>query len=579
MKVLLTAVNAKYIHSNLAVYSLRACAGPYRPQVELREYTINQQPDEVLREIYRARPDFLCFSCYIWNISYIRELCIELKKILPDTRIWLGGPEVSYDAQKVLEELPQVEGIFLGEGEAAFREWLPWALDGQGRAQDIGGLAFRDGQGQIWDKGFREPIDLDQVPFVYEDLKLFSHKIIYYETSRGCPFSCSYCLSSVDKRLRFRSMELVKRELLFFLENRVPQVKLVDRTFNCSHPRTKEIWRFLLEHDNGVTNFHFEISGELLDQEEIELLGQMRPGLVQLEIGVQTTNPRTLKEICRRMDFPRLAHNVEQIRRGKNVHQHLDLIAGLPFEDYASFKKSFNDVYALAPQQLQLGFLKVLKGSLMHSRAQDYGCLYHHREPYEVLKTRWLSYGELLRLKQVEEMVEVYYNSGQFACSLPVLEREFADAFSLYETLGEFYRQRGYLSQSHTRIRRYEILREFARETGGEVLVDKLTEYLICDLYLRENLKSRPEFAGLLDRERIKSFYRERARDLLPGYEAYEERQISRMTHLEYFREDVLGQGRGNYWVLFDYLSRDPLDYSAARQVILAEEMDSDGGR
>lgn len=579
MRVLLTAINAKYIHSNLAVYSLRAFAGPYRPQVELREYTINQQPDEVLREIYRARPDFLCFSCYIWNISFVRELCIELKKILPDTRIWLGGPEVSYDARKTLEELPQVEGIFLGEGEATFREWLPWALEGKGKAEEIKGLVFRDCQGEIRDNGFRDPIDLDQVPFVYEDLDLFRHKIIYYESSRGCPFSCSYCLSSVDKRLRFRSLELVKRELLFFLENRVPQVKLVDRTFNCNHSRTKEIWSFLLEHDNGVTNFHFEISGDLLDQEEIALLGKMRPGLVQLEIGVQTTNPQTLQEIRRKMDFPKLADIVEQIRQGHNVHQHLDLIAGLPYEGYDSFKKSFNDVYALRPQQLQLGFLKVLKGSFLHSQAAEYGCLYHHREPYEVLSTRWISYDELVDLKQVEEMVEVYYNSGQFTCGLPVLEEAFADAFSFYQALGNFYQKQGYFSQSHTRIRRYEILLEFSQKIGGEKLKQKLTEYLVCDLYLRENLKSRPEFAALPDRDRIRAFYQEKARSYLKGYEQYEDRQISRMTHLEYFREDVLRVGRERYWVLFDYLTRDPLDYSAFRQVIPEEEMDEAYGR
>ena len=575
MKILLTAVNAKYIHSNLAVYSLRASAGPYRPLVELKEYTINQQPDEVLGDIYRSHPDFVCFSCYIWNISYIRDLCTELKKILPEVRIWLGGPEVSYNAGEVLEKLPQAEGVFLGEGEITFREWLDHLAGGNGALSEIPGITFRAADGRIKEGKFREPADLSKIPFVYEDLQQFDHRIIYYESSRGCPFSCSYCLSSIDKKLRFRDLELVKRELSFFLERKVPQVKFVDRTFNCSHSRTKEIWEFLLEHDNGITNFHFEISADLLDEEELALLGRMRPGQVQLEIGVQTTNERTLSEICRKTDFARLSVAVRKIQKGHNVHQHLDLIAGLPWEDYDSFGKSFNDVYELKPEQLQLGFLKVLKGSGMHSRAEAYGCLFRSREPYEVLATRWLSYGELLRLKQIEEMVEVYYNSGQFAGMLPELEKMFPDAFSMYEALGQFYEEKGYFGLAHTRIRRYEILLEFVRERKGE---ERLFEELaLLSLYQRENLKSRPSFAPdqTKEKEKIRIFYKERARKYLPGYEDYDFRQMSRMTHLEHFSR-ILPGGEG--WVLFDYQRRDPLNYSA-RMVVLKEEDLTGNGR
>ena len=568
MKLLLVAINAKYIHSNPAVYSLRAYAGEYGEQISLAEYTINQSIDVMLKGIFRRKPEVLCISCYIWNISIARELAEEVHRVLPDTKIWLGGPEVSYDAKQVLERNPQITGVMKGEGEETFLELVRHYADGAPGLSEIRGIAWRGGDGLIRDNGFRGPVDLDTVPFIYQDLSGFENRILYYESSRGCPFSCSYCLSSIDRKLRFRSMELVKRELQFFLDHKVPQVKFVDRTFNCSHQRALEIWRYLTEHDNGVTNFHFEIAADLLNEEELELIASKRPGMIQLEIGVQSTNPEVVREIRRKMDFDRVARVVRRLSENHNVHLHLDLIAGLPLEDFASFGRSFDQVYALRPQQLQLGFLKVLKGAYMYEKAADYGCVYRQKEPYEVLFTRWISFEEILRLKQTEEMVEVYYNSGQFARTLEEAEKYFSSPFAFYDSLGAFCDRMGYLEISHTRVRRYEILEEFLENAlkerqDQEAILETVREKMVLDLYSRENLKSRPQWAGSLEdcRGRIREFYRREAQThrYLPEYEDYDEKQLMRMTHLE-----RTGASGGERFWLFDYRKRDPITREAA---------------
>ena len=633
-KFLLAAVNAKYIHSNPAIYSLRACAGEeLRRHVELAEYTINQQMQEILADIYARKPDAIGFSCYIWNWRLIRELLTELPKLLPGTALWLGGPEVSYDADVILRKYPQLAGIMVGEGEDTFRELLQyytegawptegirptegtwstegtrpaegtwstegtrpaegawsaegiWSTEGTRPAEDVwsiertcltAGLSRRaacssvpaaDGpalaggrpaarasasgrkleeiRGLCLPAGYtpcRALTDLSGIPFLYSDLGPFENRIIYYETSRGCPFRCSYCLSSIEKSVRFRDMDMVKRELQFFLDHRVKQVKFVDRTFNCNHEHAMEIWRYLYEHDNGVTNFHFEISADILQKEEIELLNRFRPGLAQLEIGVQSVNPHTLRAICRGMDMEKLEKNVAAIHEGGNVHQHLDLIAGLPFEDYASFGNSFNRVYRMRPEQLQLGFLKVLKGSEMRERAQEYGIRCLEEPPYEVLCTKWLSYEDMLRLKQIEEMVELYYNSGQFTHTMPFLERAFGNPFAMYETLAEFYARNGYLAAGPARVHRYRILLAFASEYDGARLA-VYRELLTYDMYLRENMKSRPEFAADLSlyKDIVRSFYKreEQERALLPDYRPYDWKQMAKMTHMEPFSYPV----------------------------------------
>ncbi|MFR4386210.1 MAG: B12-binding domain-containing radical SAM protein [Oliverpabstia sp.] len=564
--ILLAAINAKYIHSNLAVYSLKAYVKKYQNQIGLAEYTINQNLDDILKGIYRDHPEVLCISCYIWNISYVKNLIREVHKVLPDTAIWLGGPEVSYDARKVLEEHPEVTGVMKGEGEVTFLELAGFYLEGISELAKIEGITYRDGD-QIQENPWRGITDLSTIPFVYKDLKKFENRIIYYESSRGCPFSCSYCLSSIDKKLRFRDLELVKEELQFFLDHNVPQVKFVDRTFNCKHDHAMAIWKYLIAHDNGITNFHFEVAADLLNEEEIALIRTMRPGMIQLEIGVQSTNPDTIREIHRKMDFAQVSEVVTRVQEGHNVHQHLDLIAGLPYEDYDSFGKSFCDVYQLRPQQLQLGFLKVLKGSFMYQAAPEYGCVCQSREPYEVLYTRWLPYDDVLRLKLVEEMVEVYYNSNQFGKTLRAIEKLFDNPFALYEALGAFYDKKGYMDISHTRIRRYEILQEFLQEYVDEEQMDYYRQLMICDLYAREKMKTRPAWAKDLKayKRDIREFYlkEEETHEYLPEYEGYDEKQLARMTHLERMDYDPDTGVREPCWILFDYRSRDVLTYDA----------------
>ena len=542
MKILLAACNAKYIHSNLAVYDLQAYASEYTDHVILKEYTINQQKDDIMRDIYLEHPDVVCVSCYIWNISFVKELMADLAKILPDADFWAGGPEVSYDAEKFLSENPEFTGVMVGEGEETFQELSGYYVKkNPEKLENITGICYRDGE-KIIHNGWRQIMNLSSIPFIYKDLSEFKNRIIYYESSRGCPFSCSYCLSSVDKKLRFRDIEMVKKELQFFIDHKVPQVKFVDRTFNCKHDHAMAIWKYINDHDNGVTNFHFEISADLLREEELQEMSTMRPGLIQLEIGVQSTNPDTIKAIHRTMDFEKLKGIVDRIHSFGNIHQHLDLIAGLPYEDYDSFRNSFNDVYALKPQQLQLGFLKVLKGSHMMEMCREYGIVYKNREPYEVLSTKWLDYDHVLKLKNVENMVEVYYNSGQFQKTLEYVESFFPDAFSIYEGLGIFYMEKGYGDVSHTRMRRYEILLEYLETVPG-ISRAEVADRMILDLYLRENLKSRPGFAGdQKPYEKLVWDYRKRA-------------HVPKNAHVE-----VFGNGRALY---FDYNRKDPLDNNA----------------
>ena len=542
MKILLAACNAKYIHSNLAVYDLQAYASDYADHIVLKEYTINQQKDDIMRDIYLEHPDVVCVSCYIWNLSFVKELMADLIKILPGADFWAGGPEVSYDAEKFLTENSEFKGVMVGEGEETFKELAGYYVEKNPQnLKDMTGICYRDGD-QIIHNGWRQIMDLSSIPFIYKDLSEFKNRIIYYESSRGCPFSCSYCLSSIDKKLRFRDTETVKKELQFFIDNKVPQVKFVDRTFNCKHDHAMAIWKYINEHDNGVTNFHFEISADLLREEELQEMSTMRPGLIQLEIGVQSTNPDTIKAIHRTMDFEKLKGIVDRIHSFGNIHQHLDLIAGLPYEDYDSFRHSFNDVYALKPQQLQLGFLKVLKGSHMMEMCREYGIVYKTQEPYEVLSTKWLDYDHVLKLKTVENMVEVYYNSGQFQNTLEYLENFFPDAFSIYERLGSFYMEKGYGDVSHTRMRRYEILLEFL-EDMPEISVDQVKDQMVYDLYLRENLKSRPGFA----RDQ-KPFERQ-------VWDFRKREKVAKNAHVEVFADGTV--------LLFNYADRDPLTNNA----------------
>ncbi|MBS6999792.1 MAG: B12-binding domain-containing radical SAM protein [Clostridiaceae bacterium] len=620
MKFLLAAINAKYIHSNPGVYSLRAFARTKIPgaDIEIGEYTINHQMDLILQDIYRRKPDFIGFSCYIWNISYIMEIVRDVKKVLPEAEIWLGGPEVSYDAKKVLTREPDVRGIMRGEGELTFTELvraylrrektsvpdgytgesfrgqakeetsgcaentrMPENAEGENAHSDrldlsqIPGITYRAANGEIEEHGPQRLLSLDEIPFYYDDMAGFENRIVYYESSRGCPFSCSYCLSSIDKTVRFRSLDLVLPELQFFLDHKVPQVKFVDRTFNCKREHTLGIWRYLVEHDNGITNFHFEVSADIFDEEELELIGKMRPGLIQLEIGVQSTNPDTIREIHRHMDLVKLKRAVDRVYDYRNTHQHLDLIAGLPYENYESFMRSFDDVYRMRPDQLQMGFLKVLKGSYMEEQVAAYDLKYRGIPPYEVLSTKWLPYSDVIRLKGVEDMVEVYYNSGQFPATMKLLEKRFQRPSEIFVNLAEYYEKNGLTGISHSRLARYEILYRFMEEdmreeerdhvtaakvpeTGQPFLVD-FRDSLMYDLYVRENIKSRPSFASDQSpyKKEVREFFmaEEENPKWLTDYAGFDSRQMAKMAHLEHMEDGT--------FVLFDYKKRDPLSGNA----------------
>ena len=620
MKFLLAAINAKYIHSNPGVYSLRAFARTKIPgaDIEIGEYTINHQMDLILQDIYRRKPDFIGFSCYIWNISYIMEIVRDVKKVLPEAELWLGGPEVSYDAKKVLTREPDVRGIMRGEGELTFTELvraylqrektsvpdgytgesfrgqakeetsgcaentrMPENAEGENAHSDrldlsqIPGITYRAANGEIEEHGPQRLLSLDEIPFYYDDMAGFENRIVYYESSRGCPFSCSYCLSSIDKTVRFRSLDLVLPELQFFLDHKVPQVKFVDRTFNCKREHTLGIWRYLVEHDNGITNFHFEVSADIFDEEELELIGKMRPGLIQLEIGVQSTNPDTIREIHRHMDLVKLKRAVDRVYDYRNTHQHLDLIAGLPYENYESFMRSFDDVYRMRPDQLQMGFLKVLKGSYMEEQVAAYDLKYRGIPPYEVLSTKWLPYRDVIRLKGVEDMVEVYYNSGQFPATMKLLEKRFQRPSEIFVDLAEYYEKNGLTGISHSRLARYEILYRFLEEDMREEERDHVTaakvpetgqpsladfrDSLMYDLYVRENIKSRPSFASDQSpyKKEVREFFmaEEENPKWLTDYAGFDSRQMAKMAHLEHMEDGT--------FVLFDYKKRDPLSGNA----------------
>ena len=620
MKFLLAAINAKYIHSNPGVYSLRTFARTKIPgaDIEIGEYTINHQMDLILQDIYRRKPDFIGFSCYIWNISYIMEIVRDVKKVLPEAEIWLGGPEVSYDAKKVLTRELDVRGIMRGEGELTFTELvraylqrektsvpdgytgesfrgqakektsgcaentrMPENAEGENAHSDrldlsqIPGITYRAANGEIEEHGPQRLLSLDEIPFYYDDMAGFENRIVYYESSRGCPFSCSYCLSSIDKTVRFRSLDLVLPELQFFLDHKVPQVKFVDRTFNCKREHTLGIWRYLVEHDNGITNFHFEVSADIFDEEELELIGKMRPGLIQLEIGVQSTNPDTIREIHRHMDLVKLKRAVDRVYDYRNTHQHLDLIAGLPYENYESFMRSFDDVYRMRPDQLQMGFLKVLKGSYMEEQVAAYDLKYRGIPPYEVLSTKWLPYSDVIRLKGVEDMVEVYYNSGQFPATMKLLEKRFQRPSEVFVNLAEYYEKNGLTGISHSRLARYEILYRFLEEDMREEERDHVTaakvpetgqpsladfrDRLMYDLYVRENIKSRPSFASDQSpyKKEVRKFFmaEEENPKWLTDYAGFDSRQMAKMAHLEHMEDGT--------FVLFDYKKRDPLSGNA----------------
>lgn len=572
-KVLLTAINAKYIHSNLAVYSLKANAGEYEPRVEICEYTINHRQEEILRHLYGKQPDVIGFSCYLWNIEYIINIARDLKKILPGLTILVGGPEVSYHPEQILEDYDFIDVVMVGEGEKTFYEYMAWFIDGKGTRADIPGLVYRE-SGAVRRTKPGQGLNMDELVFPYRDLEGMKNRIIYYESIRGCPFSCSYCLSSIEKTVRLKSLSKTLSELDFFLENKVSQVKFVDRTFNCNHEHAYGVWKYIGEHDNGVTNFHFEIGGDLLREEDFELFRTFRPGLVQFEIGVQSTNPDTIKAIRRTMNLPKLRDNIEKVHAGHNIHEHLDLIAGLPYEDYESFRQSFNDVYAMKPDQFQLGFLKVLDGSYMNEAKEQYDVVYSSQPPYEIFSTKWLPYKDVLQLKQVEEMVEVYYNSFQFAATMAYLEQYFETAFDMYRAMGAYYKEHQLYEAKHSRLERYEILWDFACRLP-KINLEEFRETMTYDLYSRDYVKNPPAFVRMRTEEtkkKIRRFFdREcKQRTIICGYDGLVTKQLYNMLYVDCFTIDMeilietgKVQKKEPFYLMFDYKKRNPLNHSA----------------
>lgn len=563
MKHLLAAVNAKYIHTCLAVRYLKGFVRARRDyDVDFLEFTINQPLSFLLEEIYRARPDTLAFSCYLWNIGAVSALLPDLKKVLPGLTIILGGPEVSFGCGEVLHAHPDADCLIAGEGEAGYLALLD-ALEKGGGWEDVPNLVYRKG-GQMRQNPPAPFLDMDALPFPYEHVEQTRHQILYYEGCRGCPFDCQYCLSGDDKTLRFKSFDKIRRELDLFLSCRVPQVKFVDRTFNCRPDYYRPIWQYLIERDNGVTNFHFELSADLLRDEDMQLLRPARAGLFQFEIGVQSTHAPTLSAIHRSHRVEKIFSRVKAVQALGNIHQHLDLIAGLPLEDYAAFARSFNDVFSLRPQQLQLGFLKLLHGSGLDIRRKELGLVSSSRPPYEILATPSLSFEELLGLKGVEDMVERYYNSGRFSLSLERALSKASSPFSFFEALSRFWKDSGCGGVSHTKEALYDILFQFVRVFYGPD--SDLAQLMRFDIFRHEKAKKLPACCEAplspAHRDRISAFYRnpENIKRYLPSYEGLDPRQIARMTHLEIFPFDPRHpEDRKERAYLFDYRGKNRL--------------------
>ncbi|WP_419003122.1 B12-binding domain-containing radical SAM protein [Anaerotignum lactatifermentans] len=557
-KVILAALNAKYIHSNLALrYLSRFQDNNRKHYVETMEFTINQRLNFIAEELFRKQPDVVLFSCYIWNVEMLRQLCPILKKIMPDCVIGFGGPEVSYESETFLRENPAVDFVMRGEGELVFTKYLEH-LDAGNPATlgEIESLTYRQGD-EIFSTPQMHPMDLALLPFPYEDdFSDVQNQIIYYESSRGCPYHCGYCLSSVENGVRFVPLDKVLPDLQKFLGKNVPQVKFIDRTFNCKKSHAMAIWKYLHEHDNGVTNFHFEITADLIDQETIDFLKTVRKGLFQFEIGVQSTNPQTIRAINRNVDFAALSEIVQQIKDGGNIHQHLDLIAGLPYEDYDSFGRSFNDVYALHPEQLQLGFLKVLKGSMLHQKQKEFEIVYHDTAPYEVLTTHELPYADTLRLKYVEEMVETYYNSGRFLNTLAYLVPLYESPFAFFEAVSQFWVGENYHYLGLSKMGLFDVLWRFV-EQNPKVDKRKLQWEMKFDIALHEKPKKLPAWLTVTNEEqwhdKVFAFYGNPAlwQKCLPHYKSNKE--AIRQTHLEVFGDEKQKA------VLFDYGKRDLL--------------------
>lgn len=509
MKVLLTAINSKFIHSNLAVRYLKAFTKDLEYDCKIREFSINDREEHVLKEIIEEEADVVAISTYIWNVEMATRLANLIKRVNPKIEILYGGPEVSYDSRVFLKHNVG-DYVIEGEGEKTYREFIQYKLGGKD-IEDIKGLHYKKDE-EVFSNGSRPLMTFDEVVFPYEDDEDLNNKIVYYEGSRGCPFNCKYCLSSTSHGVRFHSIDRVIKELQYFIDKKVKLVKFVDRTFNCNHKYSMAIWNFLIKSDTK-TQFHFEISADILKQEELDLLRNAPEGRFQFEVGVQTTNDDVLRNINRFVNFSDIKEKVVELLSIRNIKQHLDLIAGLPGEDLESFIKSFNDVHSIRPEEIQLGFLKLLKGSSMREEGDKYGMVYSPYPPYEILKTDNVSYREILILKKVEAVVDKYYNSQKFNNILNYFYPKFDTPFKFFYELGEFFENKGYFNRNIGNSEYYKVFLDFDNEILNSSS-DSLKDIVRYD-YLSSNKKRGiPEFLKIkIDREveeDIKNLYRDR---------------------------------------------------------------------
>ncbi len=556
MRILLTALNARFSHSSLALRYLRSYCAEGDWEMELAEYTINDQNNYILGEIYRKNADLVAFSSYIWNIDKILAVCRKLKKIRPDVIIVLGGPEVSYDATELMRLHPYLDYVVFGEGEVTFKELLQ-KLSHSGTTAKAGpgilGLAYREGDEVKLNPARPVQEELDQIPPPYQlgEAAELKNRVVYYESSRGCPFSCQYCLSSLEKGVRYFSLERVKNDLLGLMAQGAETIKFVDRTFNCQPARAREIFSFLMENmpEERSVRFHFEIGAALLDEATLELLEQAPPGLFEFEIGVQSTNEATLAAVKRKADWHHLKPVVQRLAKPQNIHLHLDLIAGLPQETYSSFRRSFNAVFSLRPHLLQLGFLKLLKGSGLRRQAASFGCIYADDPPYEVLATDTLDYGEILRLHLIEDLVEKYYNSQRFQHSLNLLLHQGGQTpFDFFAEFALFWEAQGLHQRPHNTNALFQILGGYGKRKELSLSVNQeiFLEVLKFDYLLQSGgvLPAAWFPRTFLDnqKQRTHDFLGnpENINDLLPHFRGFSAREINKYVHIEIFQIDVI---------------------------------------
>lgn len=567
MKLLFVGINAKYIHSNPAIRILAKYVKQRLPiEPALLECTINQYTEDVLRLIYEEKPDAIGFSCYIWNIQMVKTLIPALRKILPDCILFAGGPEVSFDSASFLQENP-LNFIIRGEGEISLTEAVRCLLENKPYT-GVNGLTVRLPDGSVRENPDADVPNTAEVPFPYDTLAPLKNRIVYYETTRGCPFRCQYCLSGQHGRVRFRPLALVYEELSFFLRERVPQVKFVDRTFNCDKQYAMSIWHYLAEHDNGVTNFHFEMAAELLDKETISWLNTVRKGLFQFEIGVQSTNPDTLRAVQRVTLPEKLTPVIRALQRGQNIHLHLDLIAGLPYESYDRFGESYNYVYSLHPDQLQLGFLKLLKGSGLAAKQEEYGLVCRDDAPYEILSTPWLPYADVLRLKRIEALNELYYNSLRYQKALAFLIGQFSSPFACFESLAAFFEENGLFGAPLAKLHTYTALYRFCEKKKFDT--ERFRWLIRYDMLAHEKLKKNPDWLGEGLKPQFRSvIYRflddpKNRTQYLPEYgDLADTHQLIRNVHIEVFPFDPHTGEDKQTALLFSYRNR-TLDQNAA---------------